>query len=88
MESRYTRIESFGRYAPAVGFFFADEGQRLANGLDPILTGTLADGDIGTGPENPGPNGMIDPARASLLSTALWATVLEMMSPTATSLMC
>jgi iron complex outermembrane receptor protein len=43
MESRYSRIESFGRYAPAVGFFFVDEGQRLANGLDPILTGDLAD---------------------------------------------
>ena len=42
MESRYSRIESFGRYAPAVGFFFVDEGQRLANGLDPILTGDLA----------------------------------------------
>ena len=41
MESRYSRIESFGRYAPAVGFFFVDEGQRLANGLDPILTGDL-----------------------------------------------
>ena len=42
MESRYSRIESFGRYAPAVGFFFVDEGQRLANQLDPILTGDLA----------------------------------------------
>jgi iron complex outermembrane receptor protein len=42
MESRYSRIESFGRYAPAVGFFFVDEGQRLENGLDPILTGDLA----------------------------------------------
>ena len=41
METRYSRIESFGRYAPAVGFFFVDEGQRLANGLDPILTGDL-----------------------------------------------
>lgn len=42
MESRYSRIESFGRYAPAVGFFFVDEGQRLANQLDPILAGDLA----------------------------------------------
>jgi iron complex outermembrane receptor protein len=42
MESRYSRIESFGRYAPAVGFFFVDEGQRLANQLTPILTGDLA----------------------------------------------
>jgi len=42
MEARYSRIESFGRYAPAVGFFFVDEGQRLANELDPILAGDLA----------------------------------------------
>ena len=40
-EARYSRIESFGRYAPAVGFFFVDEGQRIANALDPILTGDL-----------------------------------------------
>jgi len=38
LENRYSRIESFGRYAPAVGFFFVDEGQRIANGLNPILT--------------------------------------------------
>lgn len=38
LENRFSRIESFGRYAPAVGFFFVDEGQRLANGLTPILT--------------------------------------------------
>jgi len=42
MEARYSRIESFGRYAPAVGLFFVDEGQRLANELDPILAGDLA----------------------------------------------
>jgi len=43
LENRYSRIESFGRYAPAVGFFFVDEGQRLANGLNPILDGRFFD---------------------------------------------
>ena len=43
LENRYSRIESFGRYAPAVGFFFVDEGQRLANNLDPILNGRFFD---------------------------------------------
>ena len=55
LENRYSRIESFGRYAPAVGFFFVDEGQRLANELDPILVGdqiNAADGNE---------NGMLDP---------------------------
>jgi len=36
VETRYSRIESFGRYAPAVGFFGVDEPTRIANGLDPI----------------------------------------------------
>ena len=41
------------------GFFFVEgQVQRTRS----ILTGTLADAkDTGTGPENPGPNGMIDP---------------------------
>lgn len=56
MESRYSRIESFGRYAPAVGFFFVDEGTRLANNLDPILVGDqIAAADRnGTGSLEPG----------------------------------
>ena len=37
VETRYSRINSFGRYAPAVGFFEVDEPTRLANGLDPVL---------------------------------------------------
>ena len=36
IENRYSRIESFGRYAPAVGFFGVDEPTRIANGLEPI----------------------------------------------------
>ena len=35
-ENRYSRINSFGRYAPAVGFFFVDETQRIDNGLTPV----------------------------------------------------
>ena len=35
-ENRYSRINSFGRYAPAVGFFFVDETARIANGLTPV----------------------------------------------------
>ena len=69
MESRYSRIESFGRYAPAVGFFFVDEGQRLANGLDPILTGDLL-----TAGDTDG-SGAIEPGEGASHSTALWATV-------------
>ena len=36
VESRYSRINSFGRYAPAVGFFAVDEPMRIANGLTPV----------------------------------------------------
>ena len=36
VENRYSRIDSFGRYAPAVGFFGVDEPTRIANGLEPI----------------------------------------------------
>ena len=35
-ENRYSRINSFGRYAPAVGFFFVDETARIENGLTPV----------------------------------------------------
>ena len=35
-ETRYSRIKSFGRYAPAVGFFTVDEPTRLENGLPPV----------------------------------------------------
>ena len=36
IETRYSRIQSFGRYAPAVGFFSVDEPARIAAGLTPI----------------------------------------------------
>ena len=36
IETRYSRINSFGRYAPAVGFFGVNEPQRIANGLTPV----------------------------------------------------
>ena len=36
VETRYSRINSFGRYAPAVGFFAVDEPTRIANGLQPV----------------------------------------------------
>ena len=35
-ENRYSRINSFGRYAPAVGFFGVNEPARIANGLSPV----------------------------------------------------
>ncbi len=35
-EVRYARVNSFGRYAPAVGFFSVDEEARIENGLDPV----------------------------------------------------
>ena len=35
-EVRYARVNSFGRYAPAVGFFSVDEEARIANGLEPV----------------------------------------------------
>ena len=35
-ENRYSRINSFGRYAPAVGFFGVNEPARIANGLTPV----------------------------------------------------
>ena len=35
-ENRYSRINSFGRYAPAVGFFSVNEPARIENGLAPV----------------------------------------------------
>ena len=35
-ENRYSRINSFGRYAPAVGFFGVNEPARIENGLTPV----------------------------------------------------
>ena len=35
-ENRYSRINSFGRYAPAVGFFLVNEPARIENGLAPV----------------------------------------------------
>ena len=35
-ENRYSRINSFGRYAPAVGFFAVNEPARIENGLSPV----------------------------------------------------
>ena len=35
-ENRYSRINSFGRYAPAVGFFAVNEPARIENGLTPV----------------------------------------------------
>lgn len=35
-ENRYSRINSFGRYAPAVGFFAVNEPARIENGLMPV----------------------------------------------------
>ena len=35
-ENRYSRINSFGRYAPAVGFFSVNEPARIENGLTPV----------------------------------------------------
>ena len=49
-EARYSRVNSFGRYAPAVGFFYVDESERLANGGTPIpQSATLGDGDPSNG---------------------------------------
>ena len=35
-ENRYSRINSFGRYAPAVGFFGVNEPARIENELTPV----------------------------------------------------
>ena len=35
-ENRYSRINSFGRFAPAVGFFAVNEPARIANGQAPV----------------------------------------------------
>ena len=49
-ELRYARVNSFGRYAPAVGFFYVDESERLENGGTPIpQTAALGDGDEANG---------------------------------------